>query len=211
MSGLKEIRNRIKSVTSTQQITKAMKMVAAAKLRRAQDRITALRPYAKKLNSVMARVSVAAPADVENVFSTVREEGKLLLVVISSDKGLCGGFNTNVLKSTMSLLNNEFAADYSKGNYDILPLGKKGAEFFARRKMNTVTTFTKTTENATFENVKLVSAWIMEQFAEGKYAKVILVYNEFKNVATQIIRNEQYLPLVPAADNASAANAYLQP
>lgn len=195
MASLKEIRNRIKSVSGTQQITKAMKMVAAAKLRKSQDRILQMRPYAKKLNNVMARVSANYTGDFQNPFAEVRPEGKVLIVLVTSDRGLCGAFNTNVIKMVYSFMEETHPQVWNSRNFEVLTLGKRGTEAMQRRKFNVNDSFAKTTEAITFDNVSLVAQNIMQQWVDGNFSHVYLVYNEFKNVATQIVRAQTYLPV----------------
>lgn len=193
MPNLKEVRNRINSVKSTQQITKAMKMVAAAKLRRAQDSIIQLRPYASKLQEVLQNVS----SNTENVstpFSVKRDVKKSLIVVISSDRGLCGAFNSNVFKAVNKLFNEKYSAN--KENVELLCIGKKSAEFFQRRKFNVINDYVSLLTDLNFINAKKVSEFVLSSFSSGKYDEVYIVYNEFKNVATQFVRAEQYLPIV---------------
>ena len=196
MASLKEIRNRITSVASTQQITKAMKMVAAAKLRRAQDAITQMRPYAKSLNDILGNLSENA-GEVTSPYLEKRNPEKILLVITTSDRGLCGGFNSSVTKYILNLVANEYAPQHAKGNVHLLAIGKKGLEYFQKRKFPMVgeefsTIFTR----LSFGAVKEAAEFVMNAFAEKKYDKVELIYNEFKNVATQILCKDQLLPIV---------------
>jgi F-type H+-transporting ATPase subunit gamma len=198
MPSLKEVKNRITSVVSTQQITKAMKMVAAAKLRKSQDRIIQMRPFAQKLNSILKNLSAAQlNADGDNWYSRVSEEKKILIVAVSSDRGLCGSFNSNVFKGVNRLIEEKYSDQFRKGHVTVLTIGKKSADYFGKRKCTIVGDFTLTFSNISFENVSRAAEFIMQAFKEGHYDKVELVYNEFKNVATQILRVEQYLPIVP--------------
>ncbi len=196
MPSLKETRNRITSVASTQQITKAMKMVAAAKLRRAQDAITQMRPYAKSLNDILGNLSENA-GEVTSPYLEKRSPEKILLVITTSDRGLCGGFNSSVTKYILSLVAGEYAAQHAKGNVHLLAIGKKGLEYFQKRKFPMVgqefsTIFTR----LSFGAVKEAAEFVMNAFAEKQYDKVELIYNEFKNVATQILCKDQLLPIV---------------
>jgi F-type H+-transporting ATPase subunit gamma len=212
MPSLKEVKNRITSVMSTQQITKAMKMVAAAKLRRSQDRITQIRPFAQKLNAILKNLSAAqSNSDDENWYSIAREEKKVLIVVISSDRGLCGSFNTTVIKGVLRLIDEKYSAQHAKGNVTVLPVGRKATDFFTKRKFQTVTDYATLYSSLTFENVSNAMDYIIEAFKAGKYDKVELVYNEFKNVATQILRTEQLLPIIPAqiTDNNTNQTDYI--
>jgi F-type H+-transporting ATPase subunit gamma len=212
MPSLKEVKNRITSVMSTQQITKAMKMVAAAKLRRSQDRITQIRPFAQKLNAILKNLSAAqSNSDDENWYSIAREEKKVLIVVISSDRGLCGSFNTTVIKGVLRLIDEKYSAQHAKGNVTVLPVGRKATDFFTKRKFQSVTDYATLYSSLTFENVSNAMDYIIEAFKAGKYDKVELVYNEFKNVATQILRTEQLLPIIPAqtTDNNTNQTDYI--
>ena len=202
MPSLKEVKNRITSVVSTQQITKAMKMVAAAKLRRSQDRIIQMRPFAQKLNSILKNLSAAQlNSDGDNWYSTVREEKKILIVAISSDRGLCGSFNSSVFKGVNRLIDEKYADQFRKGNVTVLTIGKKSADYFGKRKCALVGDFTLIFSSISFENVSRAAEFIMTAFKEGKFDKVEIVYNEFKNVATQILRTEQFLPILPPAQD----------
>ena len=196
MANLKEVKERINSVVSTQQITKAMKMVAAAKLRRAQDKITQMRPYSQKLTVILNNVSAASDGQADIVFAEKREINNVLVIPITSDKGLCGAFNTNVLKASSFAVNNQFADK----NITILPLGKKAFEFFKKRGYNVIDTFYQVFSDVSFENVKLAAEFAMAEFAEGNYDKVVLVYNHFKNVATQEVITENFLPMISESE-----------
>jgi F-type H+-transporting ATPase subunit gamma len=197
MPSLKEVKNRITSVVSTQQITKAMKMVAAAKLRKSQDRIVQMRPFAQKLNSILRNLSAAQTGDGDNWYSQIREEKKILIVAVSSDRGLCGSFNTNIFKGVNRLIDEKYSDQFRKGNVTVLTIGKKAADYFGKRKCTLVGDFTLMFSSLSFDAVGKAAEFIMNAFKAGQYDKVELVYNEFKNVATQILRTEQYLPIVP--------------
>ncbi|TLV00810.1 ATP synthase F1 subunit gamma [Dyadobacter luticola] len=199
MASLKEVRSRIVSVNSTQQITKAMKMVAAAKLRRAQDGILQMRPYAQKLGEMLSTVSSGAESSADSPLKTARVVNKVLIVVVTSDRGLCGAFNTNIIKATMQLIEEKYAFQARNGNVEIFALGKKGAEAFVRRGFKVNTSYTDIFSRLNFVTVKLAAEEIMKDFSEGRYDAVDLVYNEFKNVATQIIHADRYLP-IPSED-----------
>jgi F-type H+-transporting ATPase subunit gamma len=201
MPSLKEVKSRIVSVVSTQQITKAMKMVAAAKLRRSQERITQLRPYAQKLEAILRNLSAAqSNSDSDSWYSEVREEKKILIIAISSDRGLCGSFNSNVFKGVSRLIDEKYSSQYQNGNVTVLPIGKKALDFFAKRpKVKLVNDFALLFSKLTFDNMSAAGDFVIESFRKGQYDKVIVVYNEFKNVATQILRTEQVLPIVPSA------------
>lgn len=205
MPSLKEVKSRITSVVSTQQITKAMKMVAAAKLRKSQDRITQLRPYAQKLNYILKNLSAAQTGnDTDNWYSQVREEKNILIIAISSDRGLCGSFNSNVFKGVLRLIEEKYEAQYKSGNVTILTVGRKAADFFGKRKFNVIGDYTHLFGNLTFTNAAQVGDYAMNTFRAEKYDKVEVVFNEFKNVATQILRTEQILPVASAQENNTA-------
>ncbi len=206
MASLKEVRNRIVSVNSTQQITKAMKMVSAAKLRRATDAITQMRPYAKKLAEMIATVSAKTEAGQDNVYTQVRPIAKVLVIVVTSDRGLCGAFNANIGKATIALIQEKYADLHAAGQVEVLTLGKKGAEYLGRRGYKLNTDHTEIFSGLNFGKVRVVGDEILADFAAGKYDVVELIFNEFKNVATQIIRTEQLLPLQESADTATASN-----
>ncbi len=205
MPSLKEVRNRITSVNSTQQITKAMKMVAAAKLRRAQDNITRMRPYAQKLSQMLATVSSGSEAGSQNPYKQERDVQRVLFVVITSDRGLCGGFNANVVKAANALLADKYAAQAAKNNVEIMSIGKKGAEAFTRRGFSVNTAHTDVFLSLSFDKVKAAGEEIMADFKAGKFDVVEVIYNEFKNVATQIVRAEQLLPMASDKTNTSKA------
>ena len=206
MASLKEVRNRITSVNSTMQITKAMKMVAAAKLRRAQDRIIQMRPYAKKLNELIAQVSQGTEVGASSPYTQVREVKNVLIVMVTSDRGLCGAFNTNVIKAAVAFINENYPSQLEKGNVSVLSLGKKGSEAFTRRGLKVDNEFTDIFQRLSFDTAKEAAEKVMTAFAEGTYDEVVLVYNEFKNVATQIIRTEKILPLVSEETEEKTSN-----
>jgi len=197
MANLKEVKSRIQSVTSTQQITKAMKMVAAAKLRRAQDNIIQMRPYAQKLNGMLKNLSSQQENGEGGGFSEERPVNKVLLIVVTSDKGLCGAFNSNVFKATNRHISENYKSQFDKGNVDILTVGKKALDYFSKRDYNVVSDFWDMFTPVDFEKSNGIADYAMEKFLSGAYDKVELVYNEFKNVATQILQVEQYLPVLP--------------
>jgi len=210
MASLKEVRNRIVSVNSTQQITKAMKMVSAAKLRRAQDAISQMRPYAKKLTEMISTVSAQAEAGQSNPFTEVREVKNVLIVVVTSDRGLCGAFNANVGKATMALVDTKYATLHASGQVTILPLGKKGGEYLGRRGYKIDDTYTDIFTRLNFLNVREIGEIILRDFTEKKYDVVEVLFNYSKNVATQIIETEQLLPMVPlAAETKTSAVDYI--
>jgi F-type H+-transporting ATPase subunit gamma len=203
MPSLKEVKSRITSVISTQQITKAMKMVAAAKLRKSQDRIMQMRPFALRLSHLLQNLS-SAGSEGQDWYNTVRDEKKILIIAVSSDRGLCGSFNGTVLKATIKLAQEKYHDQWKKGNVTILPIGKKAYEFFPKRGYPVIDTYWSLLSTLTFEKVSAAAEYAMTSFANGEYDKVEIVYNEFKNVATQILRTEQYLPILPAEKSAAA-------
>lgn len=195
MANLKEVKERINSVSSTQQITKAMKMVAAAKLRRAQEKIVQMRPYSQKLTSILNNISSGAEGVADIVYAQKRSVTNLLIVSITSDKGLCGAFNSNIIKAT-----NVVIQQHQGENITVMPVGKKALDFFKKQEYALVPDYSGLFENITFEPVKEAAEFVMDAFVEGKFDQVILVYNEFKNVATQIVVKEQFLPIAKIAD-----------
>ncbi|UUV22512.1 ATP synthase F1 subunit gamma [Paenimyroides aestuarii] len=204
MANLKEIRNRINSVSSTMQITSAMKMVSAAKLKKAQDAITAMRPYAEKLTELIQNISSTLEGDAAGVYAAQREVNNVLLVVITSNRGLCGAFNANVIKATRTLIDTTYAGK----KVDVLTIGKKGYDLVGK----TETVFANRSDlfdALTFVNVEAVAQQIMDAFIEGSYDKVELVYNQFKNAATQIVQTEQFLPLKPIEAESNATVDYI--
>jgi F-type H+-transporting ATPase subunit gamma len=203
MASLKEVKSRISSVVSTQQITKAMKMVAAAKLRKSQDRIFQMRPFAQKLNSLLQNLS-AAGSDGQAWYSAKREEKKILIVAISSDRGLCGSFNSTIFKATNKLIAEKYEAQNKLGNVTVLPIGKKAFEFFGKKNVPVVNDYWNVFHNLSFDVVGEIGQYLIDSFREGKYDKIEIVYNEFKNVATQILRTEQFLPVKEIAKGKAA-------
>ena len=194
MANLKEVKERINSVSSTQQITKAMKMVAAAKLRKAQDKITQMRPYSQKLTAILNNISSGSESNMEIVYAQEREVRNVLIIPITSDKGLCGAFNSNVLKATVVDMDTHFAGK----NITVLPLGKKAFEFFKKRGYNVIGDYYQVFSDVSFDNVKDAAEYVMKAFEDEVYDQVVMVYNEFKNVATQIVQVEQFLPIQKA-------------
>lgn len=193
MPSLKEIKERISSVKSTQQITKAMKMVAASKLRRAQDKITQMRPYSQKLNQIL--VNVSSSTEIESPFLQEREVKRVLVVLVTSDRGLCGGFNMNAIKETEQVIKVRYAAQHAAGNVDLLCIGNKGYAYFKRRNYSIISDYVDTFHHLSFEAVKRVADFALMKFEAGEYDRVDIVYNEFKNVITQVLHADQWLPL----------------
>jgi F-type H+-transporting ATPase subunit gamma len=205
MANLKEVRNRIASVTSTQQITKAMKMVSAAKLKRATNAIIQLRPYADKLKEMLANLS-ASLEDGSSPFLEERVPKRVLIVVVSSNRGLAGAFNTNVIKTANNLVAEKYSDQLKAGNVSIVGIGKKGQEFYQRRKYNVIGNNNELFADLTFLNVSKVTEAIMDGFLKGEFDRVEVVYNRFKNAAVQFLTVEQLLP-VPKAEKQQNVNA----
>ena len=195
MANLKEIRNRIASVSSTMQITSAMKMVSAAKLKKAQDAITAMRPYANKLTELIQNLSGSLDGEGQNPFTAQRAEEKILIISITSNRGLCGAFNANIIKETLRLSKE----DYAGKTIEIMGIGKKGADILSKT-LPIKSRHDAIYDNLSFGNVAEVALLAMDAFAEGHYDKVLLVYNQFKNAATQVVTTEQFLPIVAEKD-----------
>ncbi|OOG70176.1 ATP synthase F1 subunit gamma [Flavobacterium sp. A45] len=191
MANLKEIRNRITSISSTMQITSAMKMVSAAKLKKAQDAITAMRPYAEKLTELLQNLSASLDGDVGGEFTTQREVKKVLIVAITSNRGLCGAFNTNVIKEAKN--RSEY---YAGKQVDIFAIGKKGNDILSKT-LTVIDNQSSIFDHLTFDNVAAIAETLTQKFVAGEYDRIELVYNQFKNAATQIVQTEQFLPLAP--------------
>ena len=191
MANLKEIRNRISSVSSTMQITSAMKMVSAAKLKKAQDAITTMRPYADKQTELLQSLSATLDGDIGSDYTADREVKKVLLVAISSNRGLAGAFNSNIVKSSLSLINET----YKGKQVDFFTLGKKANDIL-NKEQTIIENNTEIFDELTYDNNAQIAQKLMNLFTDGTYDKIILIYNKFKNAATQIIMNEQFLPIV---------------
>ena len=206
MPNLKETRNRITSVKSTMQITSAMKMVSAAKLKRATDAITKMRPYAEKLQEILVNLTAGAENSDENVYAAVRPEEKILIVAVTSNRGLCGGFNAYINKSCLNLANDVYASK----EVSFLCIGKKGGDFLANKGLNVVGKEIELFNDLNFDTVAPIAEKVMAEFAEGDYDKVILVYNHFQNAAIQIVQNEQFLPVVvDESEGTSSSTDYI--
>ena len=203
MANLKEIRNRISSVSSTMQITSAMKMVSAAKLKKAQDAITAMRPYSNKLTELLQSLSATLDADSGSKFAEQRDVNKVLLVAISSNRGLAGAFNSNIIKQVNVLL-----SDYADKEVSILAIGKKVNDAFGKSG-NVIANKSEVFDDLTYDNVAEIAQMIMDKFVEGEYDKVELIYNSFKNAATQIVMTEQYLPIAPVESDSNVNSDYI--
>ena len=204
MANLKEIRNRISSIGSTMQITSAMKMVSAAKLKKAQDAITAMRPYSSKLTELLQNLSATLDSDAGGAYSKQREVSKVLLVVVTSNRGLCGGFNSSVIKETTQ----NIAANYQDVDVDLLTIGKKGNDILSKS-YPVIDARNDIFDNLTFDYVAEVAEKIMKLYADGTYDKIEIIYNRFKNAATQIPQVEQFLPIKPVEGDTNASADYI--
>ncbi|WP_435135501.1 ATP synthase F1 subunit gamma [Formosa sp. A9] len=201
MANLKEIRNRITSVSSTMQITSAMKMVSAAKLKKAQDAITEMRPYSDKLTQLLQSLSASLDAESASKFSEQRAVNKVLLVAVTSNRGLCGAFNSNIIKEVNRLSTEKYAG---KDVY-YLAVGKKANDAF-KKTNKVIANKSDLFDNLTFENVAEIAQTLMTQFVEGEFDKIEVVYNQFKNAATQVVTAEQFLPILPIESDEKATN-----
>lgn len=196
MSGaLKEVRTRITSVQSTQQITKAMKMVSAAKLRRAQDAITQMRPYARKLQDMLSNIVSNSGGDISLELATERPVEKVLIIVVTSDRGLCGGYNSNLIKLTKLMIREKYAAQNARGNVQVLPIGKKGYEHFTKNGFKVIADFWDIFNGLSFEKVQAAALYAMDGFVNKQFDEIKIVYSEFKNAATQVFKEEAFLPV----------------
>lgn len=196
MANLKEVRIRIASVKSTQQITSAMKMVAASKLRRAQNAILQMRPYAAKLKEILQNLSASLDAgDESSIYSRQREASRILVVAVSSNRGLCGAFNANVIKSTVNLVTSKYGAQHEKGDVALVTIGKKVSEYFSKRNYRVLEKHDDIFDQLTFDNVSVIAETLMKKFADKEFDRIEIVYNQFKNAATQRLVTEQFLPV----------------
>lgn len=203
MPSLKEVRIRISSTISTQQITSAMKMVSAAKLRRAQDAITQMRPYAAKLKEILSNVTSTLDASAGGEFAKERTRKNILLVVVTSNRGLCGAFNSNPIRLALRTINERYIEQKKTGNIQILAIGKKGADFFRKNGYKLFDNKSELFDGLNYDKTALVVETIMKEFSEGRFDAVEIFYNQFKNAASQAIIAEQYLPIIPPAQNKS--------
>jgi F-type H+-transporting ATPase subunit gamma len=200
MANLKEVRLRITSVNSTQQITKAMKMVSAAKLRRAQDAIMQMRPYASKLREILENLSQSISAD-GSPFTKNRPATNILIISVTSNRGLAGAFNSTVIKSVVRLLNDTYAKQHKEGKVKVLSIGRKSGDFFAKMPNVSAGNENQLYAALNFGNTSLIAERILQEFKEEKWDRVVLVYNQFKNAAVQILQTEQLLPIMPPASS----------
>ena len=205
MANLKEIRNRIASVSSTMQITSAMKMVSAAKLKKAQDAITAMRPYANSLTQLIQNLSRNLEGDTQNPYTQIRNKQKTLIVSLTSNRGLCGAFNSNIIKKTRQLIDHDFVEQ----DVTLITIGKKGSEVLEKTE-KIISVHDAVFDDLNYENVGQIAQDIMDEFAEENFDEVVLVYNRFKNAATQIVEVEPFLPIVTELnDSVSASTDYI--
>ncbi len=196
MANLKAIRLRITSVRSTRQITSAMKMVSAAKLRKAQDKIVRLRPYAGKLHDILVNLSQSlADAEIENIYNRKAAPSKILVVVVTSNKGMCGTFNSNVVKEARRVALEQYPEQYNNGNVSFLAIGKKGFDFLRKQKFTIAGESNDMLNDLTFDKCAVVAGKVMEGFVNGEFDRVHIIYNHFKNAAVQILTNEIFLPV----------------
>ncbi len=214
MSGaLKEVRNRIKSVQSTQQITKAMKMVSAAKLRRAQDAITQMRPYAQKLQEMLSNIVSSSDGNVSMELATERTVEKVMIIVVTSDRGLCGGYNSNLIKLAKQTIREKYPTQSAKGNVQVLPIGKKGFEHFTKNGFKVVDAYWDIFTGLSFDKVQAAAKYAMNAFAAKEVDAIEVIYSEFKNAATQHFISEQFLPVqkVAESDNKKKSDFIFEP
>jgi len=209
MANLKAIRIRISSVKSTRQITAAMKMVSAAKLRKAQDKIVRLRPYANKLHEILVGLTQSlSDSEDDNIYGRKNSPDKVLIVVITSNRGLCGGFNTNVIRETRKVVAEKYPQQFKSGNLWFVPIGKKGFDFLKKQKVNILEENNHVYNDLTFENVSQIAERIMAAFVEGKFDKVEIIYNQFKNAAVQNLTVEEFLPVETASDKTASGKGF---
>jgi F-type H+-transporting ATPase subunit gamma len=211
MPSLKAVKSRISSVKSTQQITKAMKMVAASKLRKSQDRLLQMRPYAEKLTQILNNVSASLSEENVSEYAKSREVKNVLFVIFSSDRGLCGAFNTNIYRFLRTYIPQHYASYERDNRLHFMTVGSKARDFYKRRDYELDTSYVNLFEEHTFDNVRPAAEYAMRMFKEGKYDKVVLIYNTFKNVATQIVTAEPFLPVVTenAEENEASSVEYI--
>ena len=213
MPSLKEVRTRIASVNSTQQITSAMKMVAASKLRRAQNAVVNMRPYAKKLNEILQNVSSSVNSSEDNVYGEERTLNKVLLIAVTSNRGLCGAFNANIIKKTRHLMEEDFSDLHQNGNVDVLTVGKKASEAFAKMGDRHVGSYDDFWDDLSFETIYPLAEELLSKFKKKEYDKIVVVYNMFKNAATQLVTAEQLLPVLQTekAEGETESNFLFEP
>ncbi len=214
MSGqLKEVRTRIKSVSSTQQITKAMKMVSAAKLRRAQDAILQMRPYAQKLQEMLSNIVSSVSSEMDLPLADERPAERILLIPVTSDRGLCGAYNANIIKLTRQAIHERYAEQHARGHVTLLPVGKKGYDYFLRYGYNVVDNYWGLFSDLGFDNVRQVAVYAQQAFLNKEYDRVEIIYSQFRNAATQVFVVEPYLPIpkVQNTDNSKNNDFIFEP
>lgn len=208
MPGLKEVRTRIVSTLSTQQITSAMKMVSAAKLRRAQDAILRIRPYAGKLKEILENVTASLGTSAGGTFSKERPVKKVLFIVVTSNRGLCGAFNSNVIRLAVRTINEKYTDLKKSGNLQLLPIGRKAIDFFRKNRYEIFATYNELFDGLNYEKTSAVADAVMKAFEDGKFDRVELFYNQFKNAASQILSEEQYLPVAKPSPGKEIAKKF---
>ena len=196
MPNLKAIRIRIASVKSTRQITSAMKMVSAAKLRRAQDKIVRLRPYATRLQDILVNLSQSlSDSEIENIYGRTSAPDKVLIVIVTSNRGLCGAFNANIIREARRLVSMKYSEQFGKGNVSFMAIGKKGYDYLRKMKVRIASEHNDLLNDVTFERSVEIAERVMKSFVEGEYDRIEIIYNLFRNAAVQNIINEQFLPV----------------
>ena len=205
MPNLKEVRTRIASVKSTQQITSAMKMVAASKLRRAQNAILRMRPYAAKLKEILQNLSASIDSTGDNAYTRQSKPDKVLIIVLTSNRGLCGAFNSNIIKNTLQSIE-KYKTSYNDGNLSLITIGRKGTEYFTKKGYNVIASYDSLYDNLTWNNATDIATELMKSFVALKYDRIEIVYNQFRNAAVQNITVEQFLPIEPPAVDPSISN-----
>lgn len=195
MASLKEIRTRISSVTSTRQVTSAMKMVSAAKLRKAQNAILQIRPYANKLKEILSDISQGIDSDTENIYAEQRSPKNVLIITITSNRGMCGAFNSNVIKAAEHMAKEKYPTQFAKGNVKFYAIGRKGAELLKHKGLTVAGTGAELFDDLRFGNIKTAAENIMDSFANKIYDRIEVIYNQFKNAGVQILTQEQFLPI----------------
>jgi F-type H+-transporting ATPase subunit gamma len=206
MPSLKEVRIRIASVKSTQQITSAMKMVAASKLRRAQNAILKLRPYAAKLKEILQNLTASIDSAGDNIYARQSKPEKVLIVVLTSNRGLCGAFNSNIIKTTLQCIADKYHDAAGNGNLSLITIGRKGTEYFSKRGYKVIASHDTLYDSLTWDNASAIATGMMKSFATLKFDRIEIVYNQFRNAAVQKITVEQFLPVEPPANDPAVSD-----
>ena len=209
MPTLKDIRIRLKGIKSTQQVTKAMKMVAAAKLRRAQDRAIQARPYAGKLKEMLASLSTKVDTSLNPLLSPREEVKRVLVILVTSDRGLCGGFNTNIIKLAQKVIHEDYASLHAKGAVTLICAGSKGSDFFRKRNYNVTAAYPGVFNNLDFSSAKEIAETAAKMYLAGEVDRVYMVYNEFKSVLAPTLKSEQLLPITPEQGSSDSGSEYI--